>query len=162
MEEAQKAGVRALALTDIHCTAGIPDLLRDAKRFDVRPVAGIEFRQGHRLLYIGLAKDNNGFQQLCELLSPHLLDGEPLPERAPELSGAFFIYPFNAAPVQLRPNERIGIKPSDLTRLPFSPWAKRTQELVTLLPVTFRSNPGSSPGTSTRTGYCAPWRRTRW
>ena len=146
LEEAQKAGVRALALTDIHCTAGIPDLLRDAKRFDVRPVAGIEFRQGHRLLYIGLAKDNNGFQQLCELLSPHLLDGEPLPERAPELSGAFFIYPFNAAPVQLRPNERIGIKPSDLTRLPFSPWAKRTQELVTLLPVTFRSNPGSSPG----------------
>ena len=37
LEEAQKAGVRALALTDIHCTAGIPDLLRDAKRFDVRP-----------------------------------------------------------------------------------------------------------------------------
>jgi DNA polymerase III alpha subunit len=38
----------------------------------------------------------------------------------------------------LRPNERIGIAPRDLTRLPFSPWSKRTQDLVALLPVTFR------------------------
>jgi len=141
LEEAQKAGVRTLALTDIHCTAGIPDFVRDASRFDVRPVAGIEFREGPRLLYIGIAKNNEGFQQLNELLSPHLLDVETLPERAPELSGAFFIYPFNAAPSQLRPNERVGIKPSDLTRLPFSPWARRPNDLVALLPVTFRSKP---------------------
>ncbi|MBP7409251.1 MAG: PHP domain-containing protein, partial [Flavobacteriales bacterium] len=139
LEEAQKAGVRTLALTDIHCTAGIPDFIRDAGRFDVRPVAGIEFRQGPRLLYIGIAKNNEGFQQLNELLSPHLLDGEALPERAPELGGAFFIYPFSAAPQQLRPSERVGIKPSNLTRLPFSPWAKRQQDLVALMPVTFRN-----------------------
>ena len=141
LEEAQKVGVRTLALTDIHCTAGIPDFVRDASRYGVRPVAGIEFRQGPRLLYIGLAKNNEGFQQLNELLSPHLLDGEAIPERAPELSGTFFIYPFSAAPQQLRPNERVGIKPSDLTRLPFSPWARRPNDLVALLPVTFRGKP---------------------
>ncbi len=45
LEEAQKAGVRTLALTDINCTSGIPDFVRDAHRFEVRPVAGIEFRQ---------------------------------------------------------------------------------------------------------------------
>ncbi len=140
LEEAAKAGVRTLALTDIHCTAGIPDFVRDAgKRFGVRPVAGIEFRQGPRLLYIGIAKSNDGFQQLNELLSPHLLDDAVLPERAPELSDVFFIYPFGHAPQQLRPNERVGIKPSDLTRLPFSPWARRPQDLVALLPVTFRN-----------------------
>ena len=146
LAEAQKAGVRTLALTDIHCTAGIPDFVRNAELFGVRPVAGIEFRQGARLLYIGIAKNNDGFQQLNELLSPHLLDGETLPERAPLPGSArsddadvFFIYPFNAAPQQLRPNERVGIKPSDLTRLPFSPWANRPQDLVALLPVTFRN-----------------------
>ncbi len=139
LEEAAKAGVRTLALTDIHCTAGIPDLVRDAEtRFGVRPVAGIEFRQGPRLLYVGIAANNDGFQRLNELLSPHLLDGDALPERAPELDDVFFIYPFTNAPQQLRPNERVGIKPSDLTRLPFSPWAKRPQDLVALLPVTFR------------------------
>ncbi len=139
LAEAQKAGVRCLALTDIHCSAGIPDLLRDAARHDVRPVAGISFRQGARPLYIGIAKDNDGFQRLNELLSPHLLDGEALPQRAPELNGVFFIYPFGNAPQHLRPNERIGIKPSDLTRLPFSPWSRRPNDLVALLPVTFRS-----------------------
>lgn len=139
LEEAAKAGVRTLALTDIHCTAGIPDLVRDTReKFPVRPVVGIEFRQGPRLLYIGIAKNNDGFQRLNELLSPHLLDGAVLPERAPELAETFFIYPFSNAPQQLRPNERVGIKPSDLTRLPFSPWASRPKDLVALLPVTFR------------------------
>jgi len=138
LEAAQQAGVRTLALTDINCTSGIPDFVRDADRFGVRPAAGIEFRRGARLLYIGLAKNNEGFQQLNELLSPHLLDDEALPDRAPDLQDAFFIYPFNNAPTVLRPNERIGIIPRDLTRLPFSPWAKRTQDLVALLPITFR------------------------
>lgn len=139
LEEAARKGVGTLALTDIHCTAGVPDLVRDASRYGVRPVVGIEFRQGPRLLYIGLAKDNDGFQRLNELLSAHLLDAEALPERAPELDGAFFVYPFSNAPPSLRTYERIGIKPSDLTRLPFSPWARRTNELVALLPVTFRN-----------------------
>ncbi len=140
LEEAAKAGVRALALTDIHCTAGIPDFVRDAgTRFGVRPVAGIEFRQGHRVLYIGLAKNNEGFQRLNELLSPFLLDGRTLPQRAPELADVFFIYPMHNAPAQLRADERVGIRPSDLTRLPFTPWAKTPQDLVAWLPVTFRS-----------------------
>lgn len=138
LEEAAKAGVRSLALTDIHCSAGVPDLLRNAADHGVRPVAGIEFRQGARLLYIGLAKNNAGFQQLNELLSPHLLDDEPLPERAPELDDVFFIYPYGQAPLQLRPQERVGVRPTDLTRLPFGPWAQRPHDLVALLPVTFR------------------------
>ncbi len=139
LEEAAKAGMHTIALTDIHCSAGIPDFVRDAPRYGVRPVAGIEFRQGPKLLYIGIAKNNNGFQQLNELLSAHLLDDETLPERAPELDDVFFIHPFASAPQQLRPNERVGIKPSDLTRLPFSPWAKRQPDLVALMPVTFRA-----------------------
>lgn len=138
LEEAAKAGVRTLALTDIHCSAGIPDLLRNAADHGVRPVAGIEFRQGARLLYIGIARNNDGFQQLNELLSPHLLDDEPLPERAPELDDVFFIYPYGHAPLQLRPQERVGVRPTDLTRLPFGPWARRPNDLVALLPVTFR------------------------
>ena len=146
LEEAARVGVRSFALTDIHCSAGIPDLVRDAPRFGVRPVAGIEFRHGPKLLYIGLAKNNDGFQRLNELLSPHLLDDEALPERAPELDDVFFIYPLGHAPRQLRPNERVGVRPSDLTRLPFSAWAKRPQDLVALMPVTFRGDPGSSPG----------------
>ncbi|MBP9081058.1 MAG: DNA polymerase III subunit alpha, partial [Flavobacteriales bacterium] len=154
LEEAAKAGVRTLALTDIHNTAGIPDFVRLAANHSIRPVAGIEFRLGPRLLYIGLAKNNNGYQQLNELLSPHLLDGEALPDPSTVLGAAtlcacdeaFFILPFSTPPRTLHPNERIGIKPAELTRLPFSPWAKRPKDLVALLPVTFRHNTGPGPG----------------
>ncbi len=145
LRQAQANGVRTIALTDIHNTGGVLDFVRLAPRFDVRPVVGIEFRQGARLLYIGVAKNNAGFQQLNELLSPHLLDGEAIPEHAPARPDVFFILPFNTAPRILHPNERIGIKPSDLTRLPLSPWAKRPKDLVALLPVTFR-DPGPRPG----------------
>lgn len=138
LEEAQKAGVRTLALTDIHNTAGVSDLVRLAERYGVTPVVGIEFRSGARLLYIGIARNNDGFQQLNELLSAHLLDGEALPERPPELPDVYFILPFSTRPRALHANERIGIRPSELTRLPFSPWAKRTADLVALLSVTFR------------------------
>ena len=138
LRQAQAAGIRSFALTDIHNTAGVSDLVRLAERYEVRPVVGVEFKQGARLLYIGIAKNNEGFRQLNELLTPHLLDGEAIPERAPEMPDTFIIYPFTAAPEQLRPNERIGIRPKDLTRLPFSPWAKRPQDLVALLPVSFR------------------------
>lgn len=145
LEEAAKAGVRSFALTDIHCSAGVPDFVRDAPRYGVRPVAGIEFRDRAKLLYIGIAKSNAGFQRLNELLSAHLLDDEPIPTRAPLLDSArsddaevFFIYPFSNAPQQLRVNERVGIKPNELTRLHFSPWAKRMNDLVALMPVTFQ------------------------
>ncbi|MDQ3100782.1 MAG: PHP domain-containing protein, partial [Bacteroidota bacterium] len=122
LQEARSIGAHTIALTDINCSAGIPDLVRLAPKYGIRPVAGIEFRQGSHLLYIGLAKNNTGFQQLNELLTPNLLDGESLPDRAPEVSDAFIIYPFHQAPEHLRPNERVGIKPSDLTKLPFSRW----------------------------------------
>ena len=137
LNEATKQGLRSIALTDIHCTAGVSDFLRYAPDHGIRPVVGIEFRQGHNLLYIGLARNNTGFQELNDLLSRHLLNGEPLPERAPELNDAFIVYPFGSAPKHLRSYERVGVKPADLTRLPFTPWARRHTELVALLPVTF-------------------------
>jgi DNA polymerase III alpha subunit len=139
LQQAQAAGLRSFALTDILNTAGIPDFVRLAPTYGIHPVAGIEFRRGAELLYIGIAKNNAGFQRLNELLSPHLLDGDDLPDRPPELPDVFFLFPFGPrAPQRLRPNERIGIRPADLTRLPFSPWAKRTKDLVALMPVTFR------------------------
>jgi hypothetical protein len=72
------------------------------------------------------------------LLSPHLLDDEALPERAPELEDVFFIYPFANAPQQLRPNERVGIGLPTSRGCPSVRGANRPQDLVALLPVTFR------------------------
>src|SRR5690606_8265506 len=106
---------------------------------------GIEFRRGPQVLYIGLARNNGGFRQLNELLSPHLLDGEALPGRPPELPDACFILPLATPPRALLPNEYIGVRPAELTRLPFSPWMKHPEKLVAWLPVTFPQAAGPVP-----------------
>jgi error-prone DNA polymerase len=138
LQQAQARGMGTIALTDINCTAGWVDLFRLAPQYQVRPLAGIEFRAGHRLLYIGLAMNNQGLLQLNELLTAHLLHGEALPVRAPESVDATMIYPMENAPHTLRPNEYIGIRPHELGRARFSPLTRHMDRLLALYPVTFR------------------------
>lgn len=143
LQEAHALGVQQVALTDINCTAGWSDFFRLAAQYKVRPLAGIEFRQGPQLLYIGIARTNTGVHHLASLLTDQLLDGADLPTRAPDMDEAFIIYPFGAphVPAQLRPNEFIGIRPGEVNRLRFSPWMKHKDRLVALAPATFRSDP---------------------
>ncbi len=143
LQEAHALGLQQVALTDINCTAGWSDFFRLAAKYKVRPLAGIEFRTGPRLLYIGIARSNTGVHQLASLLTDHLLDGVELPERAPELDEAFIIYPFGAAhmPEKLRPTEYIGVRPGEVNRLRFSPWMRHKDRLLALAPATFRSDP---------------------
>jgi DNA polymerase-3 subunit alpha len=143
LQEAHALGVQQVALTDINCTAGWSDFFRLAAQYKVRPLAGIEFRKGARLLYISIARNNTGVHQLASSLTDHLLDGVDLPETAPEMDEAFIIYPFGAAhvPEKLRTNEYVGIRPNDVNRLRFSPWMKHKDRLLALAPATFRSDP---------------------
>jgi DNA polymerase III alpha subunit len=143
LQEAHTLGLQQVALTDINCTAGWSDFFRLAAQYRVRPLAGIEFKVDTRTLYIGIARNNNGVHQLCSLLTDLLLDGDALPERAPDLPDTFIIFPYSALniPSQLRPNEFVGVRPGDVNRLRFSPWMKRKDRLVALAPATFRSDP---------------------
>ncbi|MCU0320378.1 MAG: DNA polymerase III subunit alpha, partial [Flavobacteriales bacterium] len=143
LQEAHALGLQQVALTDINCTAGWSDFFRLAAQYKVRPLAGIEFKVDTRTLYIGIARNNTGVHQLASLLTDHLLDGDALPERAPDLPGTFIIFPYGAPniPSQLRPNEFVGVRPGDVNRLRFSPWMKRKDRLVALAPATFRSDP---------------------
>ncbi len=58
---------------------------------------------------------------------------------------AFFILPLTTPPRALHPNEYIGVRPAELTRLPFSPWVKHSEKLVAWLPVTFPRSTGPVP-----------------
>ena len=142
LQEVHDLGLQQVALTDINCTAGWSDLFRLADKYKVRPLAGIEFKVGPRTLYIGIARNNAGVQQLASLLTDRLLDGNALPEQAPELPDAFIIYLYGAVniPAKLRPNEYIGVRPGDVNRLRFSPLMARKEKLLALVTATFRSD----------------------
>lgn len=139
VEQAALCGVKALALTDINTVTGIYDFTNACKAAGIKPVVGVEVRKDSRLLYITLARCQEGIGEICRLLTAHNCEGAGLPETAPEFKELFVIYPAENLPGQLRENEYLGIRPEQLNTLirpELKPFRNRT---VILSPVTFRT-----------------------
>lgn len=104
---------------------------------------GIEFRREHELLYIGIAKNNNGFEALNRFLSHHNRESLPLPIHAPDFENVFIIYPLGKKePEELREYEYIGVRPHELPQFSLNPSSKKVRKsshsyFVALHPVTF-------------------------
>ncbi|MCK5765599.1 MAG: PHP domain-containing protein, partial [Bacteroidales bacterium] len=140
---AKANGLDMLGIADINNSTGVLDFVKACNEEGVHPVAGIEFREGNRYLYTGIAQNNEGFRELNEFLSYHRLNKTALPERPPILPNCYVVYPFEGLqPSILRDNEYIGIRPSDSGRLLSSPWRNRQSKLVIRNPVTFANGRG--------------------
>lgn len=138
--EAKRMGWSKIALTDINNSSGMIDFVKACKTHGLDGAGGIEFRCKNQLLYIGLAKNNLGFQQLNEFLSEHNMSEKLLPERAPILSEVVFIYPLKNALMleSLRDDEFVGIRQNEQFKLPtlnFLP-----EKLLAWAPVTFKND----------------------
>lgn len=140
LAELSASGYSTFALTDINNTSAAIDFVRMAKRFGIKPVLGIDFRNGIDQKFIGLAKNNNGFYNLNRFLTNHSEQKKPFKNEAPEMDDTLIIYPFkNGNFRQLRENEFVGIKSSELLKLTFSEWRFYPDKLVILHPVSFRN-----------------------
>jgi len=134
--EAHVRGVKIMALTDIHNSSCFYQFAVACEKLDIKAVYGMEFRDGDRFLYLGIAKNEEGIRELNEFLSRHSLNNEALPERAPDWVHCFVVYrrpPVDGQP--LRPHEYIGIKPSEIT--PLSHKKKDVSKLVVFAPIVF-------------------------
>ncbi len=140
VESALKAGVKAFALTDINSTMGTVDFVKTCNQNGIYPVAGIEFRNGNELLYVGIAINNEGFRELNEFLTSCSIEGGKIPAEAPAFREVYIIYPFAGIKnKRLRENEFVGVLPVDLRRLVTSEYRYKQNKLVALFPVTFAS-----------------------
>ena len=140
LEELSAKGFTNVALTDINNTSASIGFVRLASQYNIKPVLGIDFRNGIQQKYIGLAKNIEGFRALNEHLTKYQFDKKQFEEVAPEMQGAIFIYPFKTIKFKnLNKNEFIGIKSSELIKLPFSEWRSHIGKLVILQPATFRN-----------------------
>ncbi|TDQ32435.1 DNA polymerase III subunit alpha [Zeaxanthinibacter enoshimensis] len=135
--------VTQLVLTDINNTSAGLNFVRKAREFDIRPLLGIDFRNGVDPCFVGIARNNEGYRQLNDFLSAQLHKDKPIPFRAPGFSEAYVIYPFEKVVLneqdEFRENEFIGVSVNDLRRLPFSRLREKKDKLVVLQPVTFRN-----------------------
>ncbi|MFD2037314.1 DNA polymerase III subunit alpha [Belliella marina] len=139
INEAQSKRIDTLALTDINSVAGIFPFIREAQKRGVHPVIGIDFRNGSKQQYIGLAKNQEGFYELNLHLSQHRVKGNPFGEKAPAFQNSLIIYPLPNKIFALRENEFIGIHPNQFNRAAKSAWFRHKDKLVLLQPATFSS-----------------------
>ena len=135
MGRAAALGYPALPLTDINTTMGGADFVTECQKQGVRPVMGVEVRNGNELLYVALAKNNAGFAEINRFLTQHNLSKQPYPETAPDWEHVFVIYPFGKRkPAQLRAHEYLGVRFSQLTKM-FR--QESFEKLVAMQPITF-------------------------
>ena len=133
-------GHHSLTLTDINNTSAALEFVRQCREKDLKPLLGIDFRNGVKQQYVGISRSNAGFRELNEHLTKHLHTSEDFDSTAPKFGQAYIIYPFPDSENRiLRENEFIGIHPSEVAKIPFSVWKNSLEKLVILHPVTFRN-----------------------
>lgn len=151
LQLAEEKGYACVALTDINNTSASMDFVRLAPQFGVRPVLGIDFRNGADQQYVALAKNNAGFKELNDHLSAHLHVKKSFDPRAPRFAKAVVIYPFEKAirtagkaPTikveELADHEFIGVAPRHVGKLKFSPLRHHLHKLVAMPTCSFRNN----------------------
>ena len=160
-EEAKRCNVHKLALTEINNTSSWLEMLRtcndnrarengktkfDHEPYDLDLAVGIEFRNlptgqagGNNFLYIAIARNNAGFEEINRFLSHHNREDKPFPVRAPRFDDAFVIYGFGSIePELLKKNEFIGVRKKDLIAYAIHPAREEfNHKFVLWHPVTF-------------------------
>lgn len=129
LQQAKWCGADRLVLTDINNTSACIETSRLAKeRFDIEVIFGVDFRDQGKQLFVAIAKNQNGFEQINRLLSRYLKE-DIFPEQCPHLSDVFVIYPFQEDKdfSCLSADEYIGVKPEQLKFL----HRERYQSLLT-------------------------------
>ena len=138
---AKDNGVKRLVLTDINNTSACLDFVRMSSEFGLRPILGVDFRNGADQKFILIAKNNQGFQKINEYLSGFLKKEAPkVPDRCKNMSDCYIIYPFKDRGFEdLCENEFFGIKPQDFNILKLSKWNDKRDKLVALNTVSFEN-----------------------
>lgn len=138
---AAQNGQQTLALTDINNNTGIMDFIKECYLHQIKPVAGIEFRDtNYKLRYIAIAQNNKGFFEINEFLTRHHLENISLPTVAPDFANVNLIYPLsNIPPRKMAEHEFVGIKPQEINKIVSSRLRYHQSKLVALCPVTIEN-----------------------
>lgn len=141
LREVWNKGYRAFVLSDINNTSAILDTLRLCQGKPIQAIPGIDFRNGIKPCYLGIARNNEGYKELNEHLSWHLhhkAEFQNLPRSREKLSNTFLVYPLAEFEERtLDANEFIGVKPEELSKYKFLKMQHLRHKMVILHSVSF-------------------------
>lgn len=130
-------GYDTAVLTDINNSSATLDFIKVCRDKGLNGLVGMEYRNGDELLYMGIARNTDGFRELNELMTQANKDKKPLPERAPEFNHVYVIYPYGKIKAEtLKENEYTGIKAGQLNKIRIEP-QRYHEKYVILHPVSF-------------------------
>jgi DNA polymerase-3 subunit alpha len=133
----------AIALTDINNTSACMNFVQQAKKLNIKPVIGVDFRNGNTQQFVALAKNNSGFENINRYLSSFLKSKTQIPDTPTFLEDVIIIYPFEKALelnlTSFAENEFIGISIAERNKLRFSYLKKYEDKLVIQQQVTIRN-----------------------
>lgn len=136
-KKASELGIKCLLLSDINNTTGCYDFIKECRAQNIKPLIGVEFRNEDQWLYTCIAKNNEGFREINEFLSEHNFLKVNFPAVAREMPNTYVIYPFTTTDRDLKENEFIAVRPSELNRLVSVKSTKLKSRMVAFHQVTF-------------------------
>ncbi|RRJ90738.1 DNA polymerase III subunit alpha [Flavobacterium macacae] len=139
VRSAAQCGVTALALTDINTVTGIYEFYRSCNASGIKPLVGIEFRNGGSCQFIGLAKNADGVAEMNRFLTGHNFKKSEIPATPSGFENTFVVYPVTNIPDCLGDDEYVGIRPDQLYQLFRPELRKLISKMVMLHPVTLTS-----------------------
>lgn len=140
VKAATECGIESMALTNINNTCDIWDFVEFCQQNRIKPIAGTEVRNNNELMYILLAKNNEGFKEINSFLSQYLSCQEPFPLQTTLSENVFIIYPFGkVAADDLRTNEWIGIQTTEVNKFYGLNLPAYADKYVIRHPVTFQN-----------------------
>ncbi len=140
---ARENKVHTLALTDINNTSACMNFIQQAKKLNIKPVVGVDFRNGNTQQFVALAKSNRGFENINRYLSSFLENKTAIPDHPPYLEDVIIIYPFEKVLelnlTSFKVHEYVGISVAEINKLRFSYLKKYEDKLVIQQQVTVRN-----------------------
>lgn len=136
---AAESGLQALILADINNTSGVYRFIKACEAHGVKPIIGIDFRSGSRHCFTGIARNEEGYHNLCAYLSQLSFEKKAPPHQAPAMDDVYILYT-KLPGRELRENELLAIRPG--VRLGKEERQLCPGKLVLLQPLTFKDEEG--------------------
>jgi DNA polymerase-3 subunit alpha len=141
---AKQGGYRSFGLCDINSTSACLEYIRLSEKYNIKPIIGVDFRNGAKQEFVLIAQNNLGFQNINAYLSKflHQVDYE-IPYKARQLQNVITIYPFSKCfNENLKENEYLGVNITDLNTKEFLWYKGNRGKLIILHTVTFVNKKG--------------------
>lgn len=136
---AKSAGYSYVVLTDINATGAVLAFVREAQRLGIKPIVGVELRNGMEHIATLIARNNRGFHEMNHFLSRYLQTNTPFPRRLPHFTSCYTCYPIERVDFKLNQNEYIEIQGENTGNLMYKYTSFSREKMLFLQPMTFRN-----------------------